>query len=202
MGSPAHDGPFFQNEDLIRMADGVDPLSHDQNGSPRNLVCQSLTESPIGFKIQGGKAVIEKEEPGMDGQGPGYGQPLPLASGNISPSLGDRIFHQKGLFLDEIQGLCQAGSPLQVFRADPRIAKADVAPHGSGKEDRLLRYQSQLAAEFLLRKLLNIHSVQQDFPFRYIVKTGDQVDDRRLSAAGGSDEGGGLPRFCGETDIR
>ena len=47
----------------------------------------------------------------------------------------------------------------------------------------------------------NIHTVDAHAAFRYIIKTGNQIDQRGLSAAGRTHYGNGFARIDGEIDM-
>ena len=56
---------------------------------PGLLISERAAQGHVGLVVEGGKAVVENIDIGMDSDGAGDGQPLLLAAGDVGAPLGD-----------------------------------------------------------------------------------------------------------------
>ena len=80
------------------------------------------------------------------------------------------------------------------------IAISDIALDSAGEQAGFLRNITDFVPQVMLGHLPDIDIVDQDFAFGHIIKTGNQVDQRGLSAAGTADDGRSLPGSGSEGD--
>ncbi len=71
-------------------------------------------------------------------------------------------------------------------------AEADVLARRGGEDHRLLRDEGELAAQIGAAEVAQIDAVEADCARGRIEETHEQLEDRGLAGAGGSDEGDGL----------
>ena len=90
MDAGAHQPPLVQHQNQVGVQDGAHPLGHDELGGAHHLLPQGAAEGGVGLHVQGGKAVVKEEHPGILHQRPGDGQPLPLTAGEVGAPLGHR----------------------------------------------------------------------------------------------------------------
>ncbi len=63
-----------------------------------------------------------------------------------------------------------------------------IFPDCRMKEERFLGHYTNLGGEGIEGYLSNVHPIQQDAAFLRIIKTGDQIGDRALASAAGTDQ--------------
>ena len=107
-----------------------------------------------------------------------------------------------GLSFDDLLRLCgcQCG-PDFIIRC-VLIAPAEVISNRPLKKDRLLWYDADLIDERSLRIVLYINAIDSYRTLRRIIKTWDEIDKRRLTAAGTTDDADRLSALYREIDIR
>ena len=82
----------------------------------------------IRLKVQGGEVVVEDVDPRPAHQGPGDGEPLLLAPGQVGPALRDeRVVSAVELF-DKLRGLGRLGGVTQLVVCGLGPAVAQVFP--------------------------------------------------------------------------
>ena len=138
----------------------------------------------------------------MLGNGSGDGQTLFLTAGNIGTALRDIAVEPIRLFSDELHCLGDLCRLLYLRIRRIRIAEPQVAGDRSGEQHALLRHKTDLLPQFFQRQITQFHAVQRNAALCGIVQTRDQIHQRGLAAAGAADDGCGLARFCGKTQIR
>ena len=69
MGAHACDPSVVQDDDLVRIPDGADPLAHDELGGILQLPVEALPEGGIGAVVQGGEGVVKDQDLRLPGQG-------------------------------------------------------------------------------------------------------------------------------------
>ena len=82
----------------------------------------------------------------------------------------------------------QARCLVYLFIRGIQLAVSDILHDGSGKQMGILQHDAQRTAQIRFFDLVDIDSVIADFSVLYIIKTVDQVGDRRFSCAGGANE--------------
>ena len=80
-------------------------------------------------------------------------------------------------------------------------AIADVVAHASPKEPGLLQDHTEGRAERPARELAQVHAVEENPPLVHIVEPEQQIDEGRLAAARGSDEGEAPARGDVQVDV-
>ena len=89
------------------MADGADPLSHNDLGSGSQLPVQALSKSGIRAIVQGGEGVIKNKYFRFPGQSPGDRQALFLPTGYVASQLSNGMLTALGQLVYEFTGLRQ-----------------------------------------------------------------------------------------------
>ena len=98
-------------------------------------------------------------------------------------------------------GIGQLCGRQHLFIARIRLSIADVVPDRSGEQMRILQDDAQRTAQIVLLDQLDIDAVIGDRSFLDVVKTVDQIGDRRLSGTGRTDEGDLLSRLRIQLDV-
>src|SRR5699024_5184379 len=76
-----------------------------------------------------------------------------------------------------------------------------ILPDGVGEEDVRLEDDAEHPVELLRRYLFDVDAANPYLPAGHIVEPHQEVDDRRLAAAGRNDDPEGLAIFKGEAEV-
>ena len=137
----------------------------------------------------------------MLGNRAGDGQPLFLPAGDIAAALGNRGVVALGLGRDKFGGLGNLSSPAHVGVGDVVATKFQVGINGAAEQHTFLRHVAQLVVQLRLAHIAHIDAVDRHTAFADVVKTRDEVEQRRFAAACGADDGRRLPGFGGKADM-
>src|SRR5262249_38705381 len=124
----------------------------------------------------------------------GDGEPLPLAARQPRAALAERRVVGPGQPHDEVVGV----RPLRRrqrrlrLRAGPPVD--EVLPHGPPEQERLLRDDAALASQILARQLAYVPAIERDSARVGVIKTANQVHQRRFARTAPPDDADHLPR--------
>src|SRR6516162_273464 len=89
MGTRAHDSPAVDDDHLVGLEDGRDPLCDNDYSRIRGDLPRRRADQGVGVDIDGGERVVEQ----VNGRAPDHparaGQSLPLSAGEVDAALGD-----------------------------------------------------------------------------------------------------------------
>ena len=86
MRAPSNDAAGIEHDDTARMANGVHPLGHDQDGAVLGLPGEGGAQI-ASVRKSSGKAVVEDEISGVTDDRAGDRKPLALSARNIPSAL-------------------------------------------------------------------------------------------------------------------
>lgn len=89
MGSHSGNGAVVEDNNLIRVPDGADPLGHDQPGGVFAFPVQIFPHLAVCLIVQGREGIVKDQDFRVTADGPGNGNPLLLAAGQVGAALGD-----------------------------------------------------------------------------------------------------------------
>ena len=201
MGTFADDAAIIQNDDLFGILDGGDTLRNDQQGTGAGVGLERLAQCRIRLVIQRRETVVEDVNGSLLDQGACDGQALFLPAGYVHAALGHLRLHPLRLGVDELTCLGDIGGQLQFLITGVLIAVEQVGLDRTGEQVALLRYEADAVAQFVLAHLPDIHAINLDGAITHLVKARDQADDRGFARAGGANEGRGLARLGGESNV-
>ncbi len=81
------------------------------------------------------------------------------------------------------------------------LAVSDVITDGSGKQQRFLQHQTNLAAQAVQRDIAHIMPINRDAPAGHVIKARDQVDDTAFPAARRPHNANHLIGLCLKCDV-
>ena len=204
MGTLSGNATVIQNDDLVCIADRTDALRDDDLGGVGTLVVQSLAEQAVCPVVQRGEGIVKNEYLRFSCNGSCNGKPLFLPAGEVASALCDVGLVSPVFFFYKIRCLSYGNGGFDILvgnRSVSVIAISDVGRNVTGKQDYFLGDVTDLVPQISLTVVLYIEPVYENGAVCGIVKTGDQVDYRTFSAAGGADKGNGLAFFCFKADV-
>lgn len=89
VGADPRNFSFIQNDDLICVHNGADPLCHDQHRRVCGFCLQRPPQLGVRFEIQRRKAVVKHIDRAFLVQRAGDGKPLLLSARYVAAALGD-----------------------------------------------------------------------------------------------------------------
>lgn len=149
MAADAHRPAILQDNDLVGVGDGAHPLGDDEHGAARHLLAQGPAQGRVGLKVQGGEAVVENVQVSPLGQGPGDGQPLLLAPGEVPAPLLHPGLESPGQAVHKAR-LGHRQGVAEVLLPRLGVAVAEVLRHRPGEEPGLLGHIGDPLAQVLL----------------------------------------------------
>ena len=173
------------------MLDGGEPVGDDDAGAAHAV--QGLGHLLLGLVVQGAGGLVEQQDPGLRGHGPGDHQPLPLAAGDAALALGDHGVHPHGHGPDIV------GHPGQLRRL-PGVVHAEV---GGGDGDigedvpleqaAVLGHHAHVPPQGVEVQAAHIPAVVVDGPLLRGLEAQEQPHEGALAAAGGPHDGQVFP---------
>ena len=76
--APLHDAVILDDQQLIGVADGAQPVGNDEAGTALQQFLQCGLDQPLGARVHARRGLIEDEDAGVGQDGAGNGQKLPL----------------------------------------------------------------------------------------------------------------------------
>src|SRR4029453_7466043 len=98
----------LQVQEPVGQGDGSQPGGHDHGGGRGQVALQAAQDGRLGDRVDAGGGVVQDQQPGPPGQGPGPGDPLALPAGQGRPALADDGVVALGQPGHELLGLAQA----------------------------------------------------------------------------------------------
>lgn len=85
MGSSLDQGALIQNQYLVGVPDGVEPVGDHDDAAPRSQLAERGLDGVLGAWVYRGGYFIQQEQRRILEQCPGDRQPLPLSSRRPNP---------------------------------------------------------------------------------------------------------------------
>ena len=181
--------PFAHHQDPIGHDDGLRQIMRDQKrGDARRLDRrgESLLQDELGLRIQGGKGLVEQDQAGIDGERPGQGDPLPLATRQL---VGKAVREFRDTAAAQLA--LRALAPLGLAHRPRFEAELDVLLDAAPRQQQvLLQHEADVGARPVDRA-----SVEPQAAFRRTIEAGDEIQDRALAASRGADDRDELARL-------
>ena len=121
----------LDHQDLVGVTDGRDPLRHDDGHRVGHHRRERGAERGIGGEVERGERVVEEVDAGSAHEGPGDGEALALAAGDVGAALRDRGVEATGHRAHERLGLGDLERLPQLVVGGVGIRVAEVARHGA-----------------------------------------------------------------------
>ena len=159
-----------------------------------------LPEPGVGGEVQGRGAVVQDQDVRLAHQGPGDGQALLLAPGEVASALLDLQVQPLALAVHKLPGLGDVQGPVDLLVRGVGLAPPHVFPQGAGEDRGLLGDDADPPADGGGAEALHIPAEEADGPPGAVVEAGDEVCQGGLPGARAADDADGLPGHGGEGD--
>ena len=151
-----------QNDDDVGIAHGGDALGDDDFGGACKALFEVFPHFGVRCEVERGEAVVKEHIGRPGGNGAGDGEALALPAREVAAALRDLCL-QAPLFRDELCGTGGVGCRHEGFVRKRRVGEGEIFADGARKKRALLRGVAEVAAELLLRDVLNVHAAHEDF---------------------------------------
>ena len=184
--------PLVQHHNLVRVAHRAEPVRHHHYGlSPVELV-QVFHYLLLVVGIQGVGRLVKEEEFGILVNGPCYQQPLFLPLAEPIPLHADSGVVAQRERVDEFPDVRHAHGMPQPFDVRLFGAYGNVVRDGIGEDESVLHHRPALSPPQVRVYHSQRRLSQPDAPLAGRVESQHQLDQRGLSAATGTHDGGHL----------
>ena len=184
----------IHDNDLVGVRDGRQAVGDDQQRLALHQPCQRRLDDRLVFRVGVGGSLVQDDDGRVLQHGPGNGDALPFAAGQVSAGctayglIAVLQPHDKLMAAAFLRGV----NDLRIGRA--LSAHADIVHDRKVKEVVVLRHIGDALRALRQRKCADIHAAQFDRAVFHIPQGGDKPGNGGLSAAGGSHKSIDRPR--------
>src|SRR4029079_11085453 len=161
--APLDDAPAIEDEDLVGMADGGEPVGDDEAGAARHEAIEGALDEALGLGIDAGGGLIEDEDGRILQQGAGDGDALLFADAELYTALADDGGKLLGESLDEVAGIGGAEGGPELGIGVVGIAEAEIIADAPIEEEALLGDHADGAADGALWQVAERAAIDEDF---------------------------------------
>ena len=186
MGTHADAFSFIEYDDFVCMHNGTDALCNNQIRSVAGMFFKVATKCGVGLVVERRKTIVKNVDFWIARNCACDCEALLLATRNIRTALCDMSvvvfvhFFNKAFCLSDFDSLLDCFFAL--FAAAV-IAVSDVARNGTIKHYGLLWYVANAVVKRFLFVVANIYAVDKNFAIGCVVKTWNEINERRFAGA-------------------
>ena len=167
-----------EDEDLVGVADGRQPVGYDKAGALLQEAVEGLLDEFLCGVVDAGGGFVEEEDGGIFQQCAGDGDALFFADAEAHAAFADFGVELLGEFFDEGGGVGGAEGGPEFFVRGVRFAEAKVVGHGAVEEEAFLLDEADHTAEVLFGEGAEVLSVERDGPAGRFVEAHEESDER------------------------
>ena len=193
MGAPLDDFAVIDHQDLVGVLHGLQPVGDHDDGLLPGQRLDGLRQLVLVLRVHVGGGLVQEDHRRVLHHGPGDGDALALAAGQVRAALADHGVVAVGQRRDEVvaAGLLRRGD--HVLHRRVGRAEADVVGDGVAEQVDVLEHEGEVLHQAVHVVVPHVAPAQGHRPGVRVPEPGQQVDQRGLAAAGGADDGGGGP---------
>ena len=185
VGADVDDPAAVEHRDPVGQRERRAPVGDHERGALRGDRAQGLADRGLGGGVDGGRGVVEHEDPGVVEQGAGERHALALAARERQAPLADAGVVAVGQGVDEPVGLRGGRGGADLLLGGVGAAVGDVGPHGVGEEERLLEHHADRAAQGVEAQLAHVDGLARRADAQraalHVVEARGEQRDRRLA---------------------
>ena len=184
--------PVFEHQDQVRISDYRQTVGDNEGGASFDEMVQSQADKALGFRIHAGHRIIQDQDGGIHEQRPGNHYSLLFTAGERQSS-----FPYPGVIalrqtFNKVVDLGGLGGLHYLLVGSIRPAKGNVLLDGIREQKDILLRHTYVPAQRSYSDLPYIDAIHQHPAAADIVKSGDEIGQGTLTAAGPTPAG---PRF-------
>ena len=181
-----HHPAFGEAYHRVGLVDDVFVVGNHECGLSSCEFADRGDDPPLGRGVERRGGLIEDEDFRVLENGPGEGQPLALAAGELHAVAAEQRVVAVGQALDELVGPGFPSGFADLLVGGVGAGVAEVLHHGGVEEEAFLERDADGAAEVIHVVLGHVDAVDADVAGGGVVEAGEQVDQRALAAARGA----------------
>ena len=147
MGAGLDDAAALHDDNAVGVADGGQAVGDDDHGAVAAQLDQGVLDGPLGLVVEGRGGLVEEQDGRVAQKGPGNGNALALATGELAAIGADPGGEAVGQLVDELHGVGGTGGGDDVGRGHIRPAIGDVGSDAVVEQHHLLPHPAQLLAQ-------------------------------------------------------
>ena len=164
------DALVLDHEDGVGPAHHGQPVGDDEGGAVFHEPLQTFHDQRLGLGVQGRGGLVQDEDRRVLEQGPGYGQTLALAAGQVGALFAQDGVVAAGQAFDELMGIGEPGRGDHFLATGLLLAVGDVVVDAHGKELGFLEHDGDVVAQAFDRHIAQILAVDTDGALLRIVE--------------------------------
>ena len=186
VGAAFYDCPSLQNDDLVAVTYGTQPVcNHDAGTATRQ---KSLSDQVFGFCIKCAGGLIKNQYARVVDQRPGDLQSLPLAAGKVGAAFYQLAIESARHGKNRVEYLCIGTSAYQSLFLDGRVPQGQIVPHGSFKQEHFLTDDCKRRHHKVTRDSRSFMAVNADNTSPGLVKAADEMSKRCFPGAAATNQ--------------
>ena len=115
--------PVVKDEDPVGIDDGAEAMGHHEGGSAGPEAAQGALEPGLRLRVHRGGRLVQQEDRGLAGEGPGKGEDLPLPDRQRPPPFAQLVREPPGEALDQRVGPDGSQRPVQLRLREDKVAQ-------------------------------------------------------------------------------
>ena len=187
MGALFNDMALVHHQNDVGVLDGGEPVGDDKAGAALHQRLKGPLDADFGHRVDRRGRLVENQHRRQAEHNPGDAEQLLLALGEVAAPFGDDGVVALGHPHDETVGVGLFGGGDNLPLGGVRAAVGDVVPDGGRAQPGVLEDHPVALPERLAGKMTDIMAVDRDRTLPDVVEPHQQVNERRLAAAGRAD---------------
>ena len=183
------DVPLVHDDDRIRILDGGEAVRDDQARAAFHQAVHGLLDVFFSARIDVRGRLVEDEDVRVREERTADGDELPLALRDVVAGVGEQGLVSFGQGGRDLVDVAEGGGAFEVLLRGVRLGVAHVAADRVREEDRILQNDAHEIAQVVEGNVADVHAVEGDPAAVDVIESHQQVDDGRLAAPRGADEG-------------
>ena len=191
MRSALPDLSVHDDRDFIRIANGGEAVGHHQRRAAFAQFIQGMLDQDFRRIVQCAGRFVQDQDGRILEEDAGNAQSLLLSAGQLHAALADLRVIPVFEGHDVVMDIGTLGSLLDFLKCGIRPSVEDIVADGADKQEDILLHNPDIPPHRFERQVPDVRAIDQDgsVPFPELVEIREQMAERRLSAAGRSDQG-------------
>ena len=197
MGTDRGDGAVLDQRDPIGGRHRSDAVGHHHDR--RRQLGEGRENALLARRVDGGRGVVEKDQPGVAGKGASEGDTLALAARERHPAFAHDGVEAVLEDVGEIVGASSCEREFALLGGEPPVVP-DVVEHGTGEQHGALSGEGHPRAQLGVVDVAGGNVSEADVASVGPPEPGEQIEGGGLAATGGTDDRQGLARLDDEAE--
>ena len=176
-------------------------MGDDDARPPLHQRLERLLDRVFGDRVERARRLVEDQDLRILQDHARDRKPLLLSAGELETAVADHRVIAVRLGGDKVREVRDIAGRVDLLLGRVLLGIEQVVPDRAVEEIAVLGHDADLRAQICKVKIAHVHARHGHAPAEHVVQTRDQVHDRRLAGAGGTDDRVHLPAGNGEVDV-